>query len=904
MDQVLKTVAIKRFLTAKTHADLAAMYSEEMEVQVNVAQCNGTRVTSEFKGRKYQGWTDGETTWKPFRIPYNAYTEPEYTDGPMTFNLEKYVEGIGMTGWNWKQKKSIWVAFDFDAITGHSEKHSRKLSDTELRSIRDSVSEIEWVTIRYSTSGSGLHLYVNLKTPETTATHTEHAALARAILGKLSAITGKELQTKVDACGQNMWVWHRKMGGTQGLAIIKQGAPLESVPENWREHIDVVKGKRKRTRPGFIDQQSPEAEKVFEELTNQRTRTKLDDAHKELISFLEQSDYNSWFDSDHNMLVTHTYALKLAHQKFGYRGIYDTISEGNDSTHNCFCYPMRDGAWVVRRYTRGVSEHPSWSQDDNGLTRCYLNRQPELDTVCRSAGALENPKGGYSFTTAEAAAKALVSVGIDMGVTSKFCNRSALVKETKDNKIVVHMSKESSDTSGDMKDWILEGNKWVRVFKAKNPPPMELEVGNYDEVIRHVVDIENNDCGWVIYSEGVWRQEPISHVSLFLGSMGVSREDSKNVLGSCVTRCWKLVNRPFEPEYPGERQWNKNSPQFVYPPSENLDNLNYPTWTMLLNHWGSSLDEHLPNNEWARTNGIVTGADYLKCWIASVFQKPEEPLPYLFLYNREQNTGKSLFHEALCELVTGGIVRADQALTHDTFNGELQGAVICVIEETDVSSGKGKKAYNRIKDWVTSRTIQVRNLYEAPRTIVNTTHWVQTSNEPENAPIFPGDTRIVMLFVPAIPQDKIIAKRTLLERLRKEAPDFLAEILNLEIPYCNDRLNIPVIDTPDKKSTSEDNMNMLELFIAEKCFDAPGEAILYSDFFECFRGWLDPPERPHWTKQRVGKCLDKRRYPKGRLRGNPNWHIGNLSFNPAKNPEATRFTLVVETLEVVSTRKK
>ena len=57
--------------------------------------------------------------------------------------------------------------------------------------------------------------------------------------------------------------------------------------------------------------------------------------------------------------------------------------------------------------------------------------------------------------------------------------------------------------------------------------------------------------------------------------------------------------------------------------------------------------------------GVLTGADYLKCWIAALFQEPMEPLPYLFLYSQEQNTGKSILHEALSLLLTRGVVRAE-----------------------------------------------------------------------------------------------------------------------------------------------------------------------------------------------------------------------------------------------------
>ena len=118
---IYRSEAVKNFLMASTHNDLATLYSIDMECQVNVSQDGGDRVEGEYKGRQWHGWTDGITTWKSFRIPWNAKSEPTYTDSQIKWDLAEHGEGIGMTGWNWKEKKSLWVAFDFDAITGHSQ---------------------------------------------------------------------------------------------------------------------------------------------------------------------------------------------------------------------------------------------------------------------------------------------------------------------------------------------------------------------------------------------------------------------------------------------------------------------------------------------------------------------------------------------------------------------------------------------------------------------------------------------------------------------------------------------------------------------------------------------------------------------------------------------------------------
>src|SRR5690606_33656401 len=103
-------------------------------------------------------------------------------------------------------------------------------------------------------------------------------------------------------------------------------------------------------------------------------------------------------------------------------------------------------------------------------------------------------------------------------------------------------------------------------------------------------------------------------------------------------------------------------------------------------------------------------------------------LPYLFLYG-PQGSGKSIFHEALSLLVTKGIVRADAALISQSgFNGELVSAVLCVIEETDLRQNK-TIAYNRIKDWVTGKTINIHVKGGTPYSAANMTHWLQCANE-------------------------------------------------------------------------------------------------------------------------------------------------------------------------------
>jgi hypothetical protein len=103
-----KTEAIKQFLSEQPNAsEIARRYNSDLEVQVNVST-DGKPVTQEASGKRFQAYTDGEETWKPFRIPWNARAEPSYEDSPLKYSTDRFA-AIGMTGWNWAEERSEWL---------------------------------------------------------------------------------------------------------------------------------------------------------------------------------------------------------------------------------------------------------------------------------------------------------------------------------------------------------------------------------------------------------------------------------------------------------------------------------------------------------------------------------------------------------------------------------------------------------------------------------------------------------------------------------------------------------------------------------------------------------------------------------------------------------------------------
>lgn len=877
---VTRTEAIKNFLVHKTHPDLASDYGINMECQVNVGQDGGERVEGEFKGRNWQGWTDGVTTWKSFRIPYNAKSEPHYEDKPIHFDLAEHAEGIGMTGWDWSSKVSKWVAFDFDSIIGHNQ----GLSNEEMDEIKQAATNIDWVTVRKSTSGRGLHLYVYLNNIET-QNHNEHAALARAILGQMSALTGFDFENKVDTCGGNLWVWHRKMEGTDGLKLIKKGSVLEEIPPYWKDHVNVIRGTKLKNLPQDI-------EETVEDLSAQRPRIKLDEEHKKLVNYFKDEDVRWWWESDQHMLITHTYFLKKAHEALGLKGFFDTIASGKEAPqdHNCFMFPIRRGAWIVRRYSQGVQEHDSWTQDGAGWTKCYFNKEPDLRTACRAYGAVEDDDGGFSFREAEIAQAAAYLLGVNLKIPPYMATRPVKLKKHKDGRLLIQIEKDERDRPDDMPGWMpKKGKGWQQIFNTRVESETEIEVGNYDDLVRHVITPNDEDSGWVIKTDGQWRLEPKDNIKIAMKSMGITPKDVDIILGSSVFKPFLLVNKPFQPEYPGDREWNRRGAKLKYTPTQDKDKFEYPNWSRLLSHSGRGLDHAVKEHPWCQANGIITGSDYLKCWAASLLQKPLEPLPYLFFYSKEQNTGKSIFHEALSLLFTHGYMRAESALINPSgFNAELEGQVLCVIEEIDLSSSR--TALNRIKDWVTSRELLIHAKTKTPYHIPNSTHYIQCANELSFCPIFPGDTRVTVIHVEPLSVTELIPKRKFMPLLEKEAPDFLAELISLEIPESPDRLNIPVVDTGHKSIAAQANISPVEEFISEYCQESDGHVIKYSEFFERFMSWIDNSLAGDWNNRRKVKASIPSKFPSARLRKDNHVYVGNISWDEVE-PKDFKYTV-------------
>lgn len=830
-----KTEAIKNWLTHATHKNLSSLYSHDMEVQVNVARDGGERITGEYKGKKWSGWTDGEQTWKNFRVPWNAWKDPQYVDKEIMFSLEHHAEGVGMTGWNWKNRTSIWVTYDVDSLVGHS----TGLTAQQMNSIREACVNLPWVQVRTSTGGKGIHLYVFFEAAVPTQTHTEHAALARAVLAQMSSETGFEFEASIDVVGGNAWVWHRKMVKSDGgLAIIREATTHIQAPPDWRDHLAVVSRRRSRPIPEGV------SEDRFGDLAGAHANLEIDTEHRRLLDWLENSPSYYYFQAANNMLVTHTFHLKEAHEALGLKGQFETLSTGKEygQDKNCFCFPVPHGGWMVRRFSPGCTEHPLWTIDESGWTRILYNSRKAIDDAADESGLLATRKGVYVADNFSQLTKFEAQIGVELGLPQDFMDRDATVRQ-EGNTITIETNHIPGDEANPPPDgWRYDRRKWKKTVKVESPSEAR-EVGQFQFLQQVDPHLRYTNRGSDKSKEGVWYCKDITEQwrsirAPYLYNFVRAKWENALVdtaIAACLGNPWQIVHHPFQEEYPGHREWNFQPVTFSVPPAEWSEDLQFPTWAKLLAHIGSSIDDDLQDNQWAVNNSITTGEEYLTLWIASLFQYPKSPLPYLFLCGPEQG-GKSLFHEAIATLMTdNGVKEAENALTSQgSFNEELESCVLAYVEEIDLSGHKSLAA-QRIKKWVTSLTLLMNPKHRSTYVADNLTHWIQCANPISYCPVFQGDTRITVIWVNGIPEIDQIPKHIFLEKLREEASYFLAHLLHKTIPSCRDRLRIPALESADKTMIQEQHQSPTDIFIAENCEIDNGAVIPLPEFAQKFR---------------------------------------------------------------------
>jgi hypothetical protein len=673
------------------------------------------------------------------------------------------------------------------------------------------------------------------------------------------------------------------------------------VPPNWRDNLEVVNGSRAKVRvQGWTSDGTAIEGDELDTLTQAHAKIELDETHLKILDALDETGHTSLWNPDHHLWQGHTAGLKYVFDLWAengspMRGLFETNSLDSDpGKPNCFMRPKPDGAWDVYRFGEGADECPIWDQQGK-YTHTTYNYPATLKQICLASGGYEGTeeKQGFLFDSLAEMKKALGLLGSKLVLPDKAGGRALSLHNGPQDKIILVISKERGDTKADFPRYVKTPRGWeiwIRDSVKTSDGEVEEESlwGELDDKMRALKSVGLKGGGgsfdsWVLRDcTEDWTTHPRENLKSYLMSLGFTKPDP--ILGGAVFKSWILVNEPFQPEYPGGRVWNRDAAQFVYAPVDlsEGETPHHPTWTKVMEHCGSDLTMYVSGLPWCKEWGITTGGDYLTAWVACMFQNPFGKLPYLFMYG-PQNSGKSTFHEALAFLLTSGVAKADRALTSEQgYNGELMDAVLAVVDEVDISKA-GSSVYNKLKEWVTGTTISIHAKYKAVQDVVSTLHFVQMSNSRSSLPVFPGDTRITAMHVPDLDEGQEIAKDTLHELLKQEAPHFMRTLMDFEIAKPSGRLMLPVVETQGKAEAAAGNIDDVTQFIEDNCFAVPGAAIKFTDFKDKFLDSLEDFQRADWKDRLIRNALSER-FPIGRCTNVNQVIIGNLTFSPDAEP--------------------
>jgi hypothetical protein len=800
--------AISNFLSNRT-ADspfLLSRYTVDLETQV---MCDTDGEPGENPGTYTK---DGET-WGNKRWPYQAGTNPNFSDPILGFSPAAHVDRVGTTWWDYVAKRSVAVGIDIDSVEGHAETTTTNAAE-DLEKIVDRLSTLDYVTIVRSTGGKGLHVYVFFdpaSLPESN-NHHEHTIVARKTLELISTEIGYPLKDHVDCVGSVFWIWAKKSPADHpGFSVVKEGSYLDA------------------SRLAAVTLPTPSVVGVR---SNNFSTVQLDAEHKRILEAISRQPYYFNIRADMNLIHTHTCAIRDAIRGgLEIMGSFETNSNGGDpQTANCFLAPQRDGVFRVYRF--GQSQHePSWKFVD-GKNYCTLNDAPSVEELVSSKSS--RFRAGRYELTSEAAAELAVSLGEPSDVPEPDDVFAVLM-----DGVIVYQSKSGSSTrvnaDGVEEKTLCPGyTKTGDLYMKKLTPKVKSRslndrlLSRADEMVR-CVSKDGAFRGWYLRQcDGTWVEfRNYSEVSCTVSNN--FKEFAEKVHELMLVDPWTLDSIPFAPEYPSDlrRVWNKDAPGLAVHPAESGGD--HPHFDMILDHIGEDLNVAVSNSEWCRKGAIVTGADYLRCWIACLIHHTDQPLPYLFL-SGPQNSGKSVFHECMSFLFSGGVCSASSALT-STFNSELVGCFLAYVEERDLGD-KRVGAYAKIKEWVTGRKLDITEKFQTPYSAKNYLHFVQTSNDTTHLPLEDGDTRIVAIDVPSL--DNPMPKAVLEARLREEAPRFIRTLLNTVVPPPIDRLRIPALTTDTKEFMERRAMSPLMGFIKDKVYPCIGRKVKMGDLYDAY----------------------------------------------------------------------
>lgn len=734
---------------------------------------------------------------RPFakRVKTGFSREPKHQDGPIPYD-PALINLIGWTGWDSAMQQTMFVGFDFDFGHGGTD-----LTAEQMELIKRSGAILSYVTVTTSKGALGVHWHVRLAKPIPTDTPEAHQRVADAILAQLSADLGFDLQPYVCKYGTVLYIWscRTKPGGLQ---LVKAATADLTLPSDWQAMADT---QREQDRYRGLDANQKrvlDAERV----TN---CNELGAEHRSIIDGMEQAGFAVFVDNSNGRTIIklHTGGLAADHAANKRRGAFATTSPASKPEQpNAYGFLLPCGGLAVRRFG-ATSEAPCWHKGPSGVMCINYNVSPTLSEACELAGGTLDSRGDYTFDNG--AAEALRQVGVDLQTPMQLQGRPQTVKRKGDT-LYVFIQGNAAEKTWNIPGWKYYRGQWEHAIKAALPAATPRM---YSDRIRLAVENKRKESWNYLDSEGIWICDDASGIKTYIKGHGHKDAEVAEIVKYHQLHNWRLTRVPFADEHPNpdERIWNRDGARLSCKPAPGI----CVYWRMILEHCGRGLDEAVRESEWCRQHGVFTGGDYLLWWIAILVRHPAWRLPYLFLFSEQQNTGKSSLHRAIRRLLEGerGAAEIRKELTKDDFNDALVGAVLCTVEEIDLSADY--RIYDLVKNYIDSPTLKIRGMFRPGNEQLNYTHWIHTANSRNYCPVYPGDSRIIMVRVDPFELDDMPWLTDLQPKIDAECPAFLAMLHEVPLPKRGlGRLSLPVLETREKREAmAEREASMNDWFI-------------------------------------------------------------------------------------------
>ncbi len=600
------------------------------------------------------------------------------------------------------------------------ERKSGTASDN-LDRVRSELSKLPYVEVRHSKSGVGLHARVILEgTVAKSSGH--HTANAEAVLEHLIQETGLPLNDWVDCKGGNLWHWVN---------------PSLAKPKSFQLLSEATERLQFTAAP-------------FEEKTVVRDDFTLTPLQRCLIVDCSMKESGHVYNS-HGTRV---------HAGLGKWGQKSTLQGGNTdpATPNVYVDFPSSTTMTITRYG-----HPDSKET--------IHLRLRFDDVCIGHRLATD---GKSYTTDAATYKRIFTAfGVSVPDVPDHHGEPRIVTMTRLSpgcvRITIPRHGKSDHVDGfTSKPDDRKQSATVRFGEAA-PDVTELQEHTVRYTIRPDIEGIRGNQYYLADSTATFRPVGEKEVARHIDLKGL---DVNETLDTLVCNPIKIVAKHFAPPTLVGNEWNVLGCQVP----EGVPG-DFSTYQQIIDHAGQFLQSGIDRCSWCRRHD-VDGAKWLKYWFAAVRQDPYEPLPGLGLYSFEHGTGKTSLREALRHTFGSQYVVDGAKELDEKWSGHLVNAVVVSYEEVNLNR---PESVSKLKDLITSRTLSVRKMQTDSFSIRNATHHIHTGQNPEYAPVEPGDRRWTIFDELEKPTSKVSS--VYMERqLEAERLAWLYELEHTEIP--------------------------------------------------------------------------------------------------------------------------